>query len=380
MRTLLVDNGMLKRRTYAPRDFWPEQNGREMTFVDGGVSRIEQPSSAPLGIRVGSYTVRPGDETEGRERFNQELLIFDELFSPESVVYDDEFQDIGKLRDAARIISETAAAYRIAAGDAPPDLILLHGPLINPAAPYGLDDFPPFRQSACQTFLSDFSYEGGPGDRNFVKFYLVLLQKMKDLGLPILGVIERSIGKAPVVVKAMLKEMVSREHLKEGEAEELIEDIRLFGLNDASLLDVVLEDGEYVGPVAINRQGPDNKWPARWQEEIRAYPRALTTYIKPADTVMPFRVEAFEDAPDLDWALDVVLHTSRLLPTYGFPVGLDIVDKYAKVPEWMSRGVRSRHKAVLLRKAIETGDPRVLTFAKRILAAKGRDWLFRPEP
>ena len=28
---------------------------------------------------------------------------------------------------------------------------------------------------------------------------------------------------------------------------------------------------------------------------------------------------------------------SRLLPNYGFPVGLDIADKFAHVPNWMTR-------------------------------------------
>jgi hypothetical protein len=94
--------------------------------------------------------------------------------------------------------------------------------------------------------------------------------------------------------------------------------------------------------------------------------------------VMPFRVEAFEDVTDFRTVLDLILHTSRLLPSYGFPVGLDIVDRFAKVPSWMSRGIKGQHQVVLLKKALASGDPRALTFAKRVLAAKGRDWLFRP--
>jgi hypothetical protein len=31
-----------------------------------------------------------------------------------------------------------------------------------------------------------------------------------------------------------------------------------------------------------------------------------------------------------------------------------------------------------LQKAMASGDPRALSFAKRVLAARGRDWLFRP--
>ena len=95
---------------------------------------------------------------------------------------------------------------------------------------------------------------------------------------------------------------------------------------------MVLEAGEYIVPLLVDRQGPENKWPDRWKQWIRDYPNALTTYLKPSETVVPFRVEAFESVPNIEPVLDLILHTSRLLPSYGFPVGLDIVDKFAKVP------------------------------------------------
>ena len=68
-----------------------------------GVANIDLPSAAPIGIRVGSYIVRPGDETENRERFNIELSLVDDLFSPEGEVFDDDFIDTAKLRDVARM-------------------------------------------------------------------------------------------------------------------------------------------------------------------------------------------------------------------------------------------------------------------------------------
>ena len=74
----------------------------------------------------------------------------------------------------------------------------------------------------------------------------------------------------------------------------------------------------------------------------------------------------------------MVFYTSKLLPSYGFPVGLDIVDKYAKVPAWMSNSVRGQHAAILLKQALKSGDKDTIAFAKRVVSAKGRDWLFRP--
>lgn len=378
MRELFDQNGMIHRLVYRPREFWPEQRGRSIAFIDGGVANIDLPSAAPLGIRVGSYIVRPGDEPGERERFNIELSLVDDLFSPEGQVFDDDFADTAKLRDVARMTSETAAGYRLARSDVPPDLILLHGPLINPVAPYGLEDFPPFGTEACRIFFDDEGFSGNAEARQFVALYLELLRRMKDTGRLIIGVVERSVGRDPVVLNRILGTLRDREQMTRDDARNTLEEIRAYGLNDSSLLDIVLEEGEYVVPIPVDRQGPENKWPDRWKMWIRDYPKALTTYLKPSAMVMPFRVEGFEGVAGFEQALDLVLHTSRLLPSYGFPVGLDIVDKFAKVPAWMSRGVKGQHQIVLLSKALESGDPRAVTFAKRVLAAKGRDWWFRP--
>jgi hypothetical protein len=35
-----------------------------------------------------------------------------------------------------------------------------------------------------------------------------------------------------------------------------------------------------------------------------------------------------------------VYQYARLLPNYAFPVGLDVVDKFAKVPKWMVEAYR----------------------------------------
>lgn len=378
MRELLDQNGMISRLRYRPREFWPQQKGRSIAFIDGGVANIDLPSAAPLGIRVGSYIVRPGDETVDREHFNIELSLVDDLFSPEGEVYEDDFVDTAKLRDVARMTSETAAAYRLAGSADSPNVILLHGPLVNPVAPYGLDGFPSFGMQACRAFFREEDFNGDAESRQFVALYLELLRRIKQMPTPVVGVVERSVGRDPVVTRRILNQLQDQQHLKRDEVRDILHEITTYGLNDSSLFDVVLDDGEYIVPIPVDRQGPESKWPDRWKQWIREYPPVLTTYLKPSAAVVPFRVEGFVDAAGFESALDLILHTSRLLPSYGFPVGLDIVDKYAKVPAWMSRGVQSQHQVVLLRKALETGDPRVVTFAKRVLAAKGRDWWFRP--
>ena len=380
MRELMGASGLIQRLPYRPGEFWPGLRGKAIAFVDAGVANLELPSAAPIGIRVGSYIVRPGDESEAREQFDIQLALIDDLYSDQGVLYDDDFLDIAKLRDAARIASETAVARKIASEADPPDAIVLHGPLINPVSPYGLEDFPAYGIEACRTMLGDPEWQpdDDPTDRKFVALHLELLKRLRASGTPVVGAVERSIGKEPVVVNRILDRLQDNGSLRERDAKQLLDDLRSYGLNDASLFDVVLQEGEYVTPIPVMRQGPENKWPDFWKRWIRSYPNALTTYLKPSEMVMPFRVEAFEDIADFAYVLDLILHTSRLLPTYGFPVGLDIVDKFAKVPSWMSRGVIGQHRIVLLQKAMASGDPRALSFAKRVLAARGRDWLFRP--
>lgn len=379
VRGILEDNGLIGSVQYDPGKYWKTLRGQSVAFLDGGVANIDLPSAAPIGIRVGSYIVRPGESDPAkREQFNIELSIVDELYSDDPALYDDDFLDVAKLRDAARIVSETSAAWHLANRADAPDQILVHGPLINPAAPYGLEDFPSYDLAACRSFLADDAWEGGDDDRQFVALYLELLERLKKSKKPVAGVVERSVGKDPVVIRSILNRLLDEDAIKKADARDLIAKLAVYALNDATILDVVLQAGEYVGPVSVMRQGPENKWPDVWKDWIRAYPNAFTAYLKPSELSLPFRVEMFEDVANYNRTLELVLHTSRLLPSYGFPVGLDIVDKYAKVPEWMTRGVRGQHQVVLLKKALASGDPRAITFAKRVLATKGRDWFFRP--
>lgn len=380
VRDLLDNNGLVRKLSYEPASYWPTVKGKSFAFIDGGVANIELPSAAPIGIRIGSYVVRPGDSSENRERFNIELALVDDLYSEQGVLYDDDFQDIAKLRDAARMVGETAAAFRLANKQQAdrPDAIILHGPLVNPVSPYGLADFPPFGHSACKTFLDGADWHTEDQKRQFVVVYLELLERLKATGVPVVGAVERAIGRHPVVLSRILEKLQSDGLLKSDDAKLIRQEVEIYGLNDAALFDVVLKEGEYLEPLPVMRQGPESKWPNEWLEEIRSYPKPLTTYLKPSDLVMPFRVETFEGTKGFNGVLDLILHTSRLLPSYGFPVGLDIIDKFAKVPAWMSRGIRGQHQVVLLQKALASGDPSTVIFAKRVLAAKGRDWLFRP--
>lgn len=382
VRTVLEANGRILRCPYEPARYWPSVSGRTFGFIDGGVANLDIPSAGPIGIRVGSYVVTPGRDDESRERFTMETSFVDDVFSDRATTFDADYADTTTLLDAARIACEAGAAMRLVTREPGIDAVLMHGPLINPAAPYGLLDLPAFTLSACRKLLSCPDWEATPHDRGFPALMRTLLLELKGTGVPVAGVVERSKSKYAPFVMAVFGELNVAGTVTEEAVARLRENLTNYGLSDTKLLDLVLEEGEYVQAVAVDRQvdadGSDKKWPKAWKEEIREHPDALTTYVKPSDSSQPFRVEAFVDVRDHAGLIALVMHTSRLLPSYGFPVGLDIVDRFAKVPAWMSTGVRSRHSIGLLQAALASGDPRAVTFAKRILTSKGRDWMFRP--
>lgn len=379
VRQLFRDQDLLIPIPYEPRAFWPSRRGERVCFVDGGVARLDLPSAAPMGIRVGSYDVRLGDESPGRERFKVDLSIVDELFAADGGAFDDAFEDTAKLTDAARIISEIAAVvHNVEEGD-PPSIVLLHGPIVNPAAPYGTLDFPPFTEDFCRQLCGKEERFEHDVDRHFMAVYLRLLERLKLATIPSIGVVERNLSKQATAVKSILASLVRSDRLDERDARKLTRKIEEYRLNDASLLSVVLGEGECLKPIPINRQEPKSKWPNEWEFHLEKYPEAVTTYMKTTEDADPFRVEAVNEEFLSMRSLEMVFNTSRLLPRYGFPVGLDIVDKYAKVPAWMSHGVRQQHAVALLNAAFRTGNASAILFAKKVVSARGRDWFFRPK-
>lgn len=377
----LRSNGLIRKAEYEPAEFWARQKGRAFGFVDGGVASIDLPGASPLGIRVGSYVVRPGDETDRREEFNIEFSIVDDLYAESPSTFavpadlEDRYGDRAKLRDAARIISEIAAALALIRRRSDVKTVLVHGPLINPAAPYGPPGFPFFTADTAHNLF------GAPvpsEKRHFVPLYREILEQVKACSAQAFGVVERDGGGRALLLR-VLEEMNRAGDLPDKNYAAGDALLRKYDLSDTQILDVVLGPGEYLEPKVVPRQEPSNKWPKDWEESLKFYPNPLTTYLKPSETVRPFRVETFEGTDDYQEAMTLILATARLLPGYGFPVALDIVDKYAKVPSWLSREIGAGHKAVLLRKAFEQDDRRLQEYAIKMLSVSSRDWFFRPK-
>jgi hypothetical protein len=181
------------------------------------------------------------------------------------------------------------------------------------------------------------------------------------------------------VVRACLEHLENKNRLSTDTKNDFLDKLEEYRLTDPAIFSVVLSAGEYLIPVPIDRQLPENKWPNNWIRDIRRYKKAQTSYLKSSDTADPIRIEFVESQKISTFAIEMMLYTARLLPHYGFPVGLDIVDKFAKVPAWMSRGVQNQHAVILMKHALKSGNQATIEYAKKVIAARGRDWLFRPK-
>src|SRR5205807_10667733 len=113
------------------------------------------------------------------------------------------------------------------------------------------------------------------------------------------------------------------------------------------------------------------------------FPAVSGCYVHVSETTEPIRVEVFSDLgpTQIAEAARRVYLYSRLLPRYGFPVGLDIVDKYANVPAWLTSAyskLLKHHLGVSLQKG-EISDLEMRRILVQAIYMSHRDWIFRPQ-
>jgi hypothetical protein len=368
---------------------WSAVRGEPIGFLDGGMASVEDLGTEPLAVRVGSYIVRPGIEGAQREEFGFEQQVVTELFADEEsddVLYAEYADNTSRLRDAARMTVERAAAVKLSRRRKDLAYLFLHGPLVDPVAPYwGPLGVPPFRQGALagmEVELSELkSLVGTRAEGQLCHLIAVqryLVHQLFLAGFPVVGVIERA-SPSRAVTEQFLVTLETTGSLEPVEAQAMRKTIRDFRISDALLFGALLEEGQYLSPVAVNKNDVA-KSPDVWKSVIGAIERPFTSYVKPTEEALPFRVETTLSTgdPRNEQLFSLVIHMSRLLPRYAFPVGLDIVDKHAKIPAWMSRQIRKELVAGLLRRAIESGDQRQIQLVRRRLLMTPRDMWFRP--
>ena len=395
LRSALSAAGMISVITRGHQALWNDVRGQKTAFVDGGMANLNMLGSAPVAARVGGYIVTPGCISDEREQFIMVKHLIDELYVPPpgGGVYKGLFPDTGALRDAARISVECAGAVHILVEDSDVTYLFLHGALVNPVSRYTdlmengqpVAVFPDFSPKAIEILLPK-SEKGRTGrDANFIRVYLRQLQLLQQCKSIVCGVVERE-SQATSVYKELIRHVVGHPDVPpllakspDEWAHWFVHIAEQFRVTDALLFRCVLEPGEVLTPVAIDRNEM-RRAPQAWAADIQQYPQPWVSYMLPSEWGQPIRVEIFQKDlgrfPDL---ARLVMHCSWLLPRYAFPVGLDIVDKYAKVPNWMSRPINTNTAVQALRRAMDAEDTGTFNALRRMLCGSTRDWLFRPQ-
>ena len=424
---------------------WSELQGEVVTFIDGGVGQVQISSQVPILLRVGSYSVRTGErQLAERERFGYYPIILGDLEggSKDRKDFVDIVRITAELLGGLSALERTPD-LRVLMFHGP--LVYLMGGYAGhtPFTEHDIDLF--LRQYALdadrgqqikEEFLREARLDIYPRmvpersddwvDRRVFEplawiayLYRCLIREATGrTPVPIIaGVVER--GGLREFSERVLLYQVFRRLRSKGHADyfnklygrtdltspkALLERL---GYTDTLLLAMLLQPGQASEPWEVakytslhkgNTTLPDESWPtpvdwgalippSPWGAHIAPNPAAFPTvcgcYVNVSPTTEPVRVEVFPALGDyqlLEAARRAYLY-ARLLPGYGFPVGLDIADKYAHVPAWLTEAygkmIRYHLSASLQRGEIK--DAEMQRILAQAIYMTHRDWLFRPD-
>lgn len=388
--------GRIVKLNRSHQQLWAEWYGHRISFVDGGVARVTGlPGSEPLAIRVGIYTVIPGEsDASVREEWSLHPYVAGDIINAPADPDEEspEPPDRKRLQEAARYILEALTVLTHSRGSGAPDILFLHGPLVNSFEMYDEGE-PNYIPAVDPLFLESHGIteqeiagkvsdiprrrDRRPMWNQCMAVYGYLMKSIFDLKIPVIGVVERSASRS--FTRAVLDQLVRDRLITESIKRKLIERLDHYRITDELLFGCVLDEGEYIEPLPLKKNIVRRARDA-WKPVVAQYPNPLATYLKTSASNFPYRVEfnRTTTVPGLARIMALLYHTSRLLPDYAFPVGLDIADKFAKVPDWLSSGVSAAIAAQVLAKAASTGQPRILEQVRRLLAQSPRDFFFRP--
>lgn len=412
---------------------WSAVQGEVVTFIDGGFGRGQISSQAPILLRVGSYCVRTGERRMAeREQFGYYPVILGDLEGGSKER--DDFPEI--VRITAELLGGLSALERT------PDLrvLMFHGPLVYLMGIYA--GHTPFTERDIDLFLRQYAPDPKLARRikeGFLReayadiypqmtrssdewahrslfeplswvaylYRRLIREARKRNPVPVIaGIVERSqmreFSEKVLLARVFqgLKKndrldyfnlMYGRKDLKSPRA--LLDRL---GYKDSLLLAMLLHPGEYSESWEIAkydglREG-DVRLPG--EESVNrvnfeplkpgpiGFPRVRGSYVCISETTEPVRVEVFDELGDdqiREAARRAYLY-SRLMPDYGFPVGLDTADKFARVPSWMieaySKLIRYNLGVSLQRGEINDAEMRRILI--QAIYMTHRDWLFRP--
>jgi hypothetical protein len=335
-----------------------------VAFIDGGVGEAEIFLKVPLIVRGGIFRIKEGErDLEKREIFEFFPVLIGDLEGGE--------KGRGDYASVVRIIIELSAILRVL--DDPRyldvNLIMLHGPILYHLSPYskhwffendiltmtqGSEDLiDGFRENVKECQLEECICSSWKNEQKLVAncFIAFLLNQIIDKclrkGIDFVGVVERpdatEIG--VIIFEHFLKEdpNLAKNYLGravrnyKNDAREII---RIGNYNDPLLFSIILSPGEYLDFYEAEERY--SGFVGKFQGLEHKLPKISYTYLKPVENAMAIRVEFPQRLTDSrkEIGLYKTYEYSRLLPNYAFPIGLDVADKFAKVPKWMVEAYR----------------------------------------
>ncbi len=416
---------------------WQKVQGEVVTFIDGGLGQVQMSSPVPILLRVGSYRVRTGESNLAeREQFGYYPVILGDLEGGSKERKD--FPDI--VRITAELLGGLSALRRTP----DLRVLMFHGPLVYMMSGYAghtpftekdIDLFlshyaqqPELAQELKERFMREAKldiYSQIAPDRSdeWVKRRLfeplswisfLYRQLIEEAGKRkpktiIVGVVERG-GELREFSETILLKRIFRNLRDQGnenyfnnlyDRKDLTSEKALLdrlGYTDALLLSMLLEPGQFSEPWEIQNKyagltkgkislpdesyKTDADWSCLKSSHKIGFPKVQGCYVKVSETTEPFRVEVFADLGEdqiIEAARRAYLY-ARVLPGYAFPVGLDIADKYAKIPNWLTESYSKLikyHLGVSLQNGQITDAQMRRIIVQSIYMTK-RDWLFRP--
>jgi hypothetical protein len=387
-------------------------------------------------LRVGSYCVRTGErKLSERESFGYYPIILGDLEGGS--------KDRKDFIDIVRITAELLGGLSALERTSDLRVLMFHGPLVYLVGAYA--GHSPFTERDIDLFLGQYATDPSLGQQLKEQFlrearldiypHLVpdrsdewadrrLFEPLAWIAFLYRQLICTALQREPVpIIAGVVERGGSREFIEDvllnrvfrglREKENVNYFNRLFGRSDLTspkalldrlgysdslLLGMLLQPGERCEPWTIEKYdglrsgtvsvpgrpgGVQVNWFPLRPPSPFGFPEVEGCYVHISPTTEPIRVEVFSSLGS-----DQVVEASRraflyakMLPGYGFPVGLDIADKFAHVPAWLteaySKLIRFHLSASLQRGEITDAEmQRILVQA---IYMTHRDWLFRPD-
>ena len=383
MLNLLKHENLIIDLNYNPSEFWPKAKNKTVAFVDGGLARNNLFNSSPLAIRAGSYVV---NKKLKEEAFDTNLKFVLNLFDKQNELFDfiedESFESLmlTKKKDAARIITEAGQLVNHILTKRKIDLLFLHGPIQAVLTPFVQEGFPPFTNLAIQSIIPSYKKKNmSVDDRHFINVYHECIKLIKNAPYPIYGVLETAISSA--YTRNLLYAFKTKGVISQKDYDETINVIKEYRITDNNIFEVILKKNQALKPLEIQKQFYGSKiiQKSRWDEKIIEYPNVFVGFIKVNDFQSPIRIESYNYPKNLINDFSYILAVSKLLPSYSYPVGLHVVDRFVKIPQWMKKASKNYWSTHALKSVMNNQKLGPNSLVLKYISNKNRTWANRPK-